>query len=733
MHDRQKAPSPVQTSERARVSQPASSLALRSPPSASDKRARRKTVSRWNTYAADVRARQAASQDDPAASEQQPALNEPISTAPSPQPVADPASPQQAEPSLETSAPSPEASLDTAPPETAPPEQSLAPADEVNAPPEAAAEAETDTAPPLDYQPIDSSIASRFEQCTGENVSGVLIAENPALLDQGKRGVAKGHCIEVVPGCLHDIALCAHELTHIVQQRGSSNQKEQNKNNQLSTELEAEKSETLIKDNKKFKITVRSSEENLYDDLDTSDDSSSFDSHKNCEGSSAGGDPCDEKTIDEDVSNDNKNQNCEKLLNDEKYEEISSNCIEYLQSENKKCQEKIEEISEKCENLIKKLDAASSHFNNLYQNNCDDGGSTGCSSTSNDSNCENHQEMQSKFNPEIEESFSFDEIISLIVSLKDTLKSLALGAYIGTCISASVIVPGSDAVCDALDLAYSTITGDKNGATIASACLLIPGVAAAHVRGARKIVSGFEEIVSGPGKTPNFVPSHTTNAKSSSTSTHPHTSNATNSVNPTPTTSSQSTTPTTTPSHTPSGEGVPSPTSSQNIQSPDTTSLTHQNNPNVNEITTTPSSSTTPTTPSHTPSVGVTPSAKSLKKSPSYYEPKPGTPMKDKTIGHAFKKHGSHNEKELKNIAKGSGIQQGQWLNDEEAEKLIASHLESLKSGAKIVSIPKGLGRIHNPDGTFTDATHAILVPRGSGVSTAFPCPPTYEHAKKKK
>lgn len=79
--------------------------------------------------------------------------------------------------------------------------------------------------PDLVYQPISSSIAAQFEKYTGENVSDVIIAENPALEEQGKRGVAiDGRCVEVVPGCLKDVPLCAHELAHIVQQRNADSE-----------------------------------------------------------------------------------------------------------------------------------------------------------------------------------------------------------------------------------------------------------------------------------------------------------------------------------------------------------------------------------------------------------------------------------------------------------------------------------------------------------------------------
>lgn len=68
-----------------------------------------------------------------------------------------------------------------------------------------------------------------------------------------------------------------------------------------------------------------------------------------------------------------------------------------------------------------------------------------------------------------------------------------------------------------------------------------------------------------------------------------------------------------------------------------------------------------------------------------------------------------------------SGKPQGQWLDDVAAEKFIAENLHLLKNGAKTIKLPEGIGRVVNPDGTFTPATHARLAPSGSGVKTAYP------------
>ena len=95
--------------------------------------------------------------------------------------------------------------------------------------------------------------------------------------------------------------------------------------------------------------------------------------------------------------------------------------------------------------------------------------------------------------------------------------------------------------------------------------------------------------------------------------------------------------------------------------------------------------------------------------------------MVGKKIGHTFTKHGSANTEQLLQQAKNSGMPVGQWLDNAAAEKFIAEHLGELSQGAKVFDLPEGLGRIINPDGTFTAATKAKLVPSGSGVKTAFP------------
>lgn len=98
--------------------------------------------------------------------------------------------------------------------------------------------------------------------------------------------------------------------------------------------------------------------------------------------------------------------------------------------------------------------------------------------------------------------------------------------------------------------------------------------------------------------------------------------------------------------------------------------------------------------------------------------------MDGKRLGHTFTKHGAENTTQLELQATNSGIAQGQWIDNVAAEQIIFDNLNNLKNGAINVEIPNGVGRVINPDGTFSPATHARLVPSGSGVKTAYPLNP---------
>ena len=74
--------------------------------------------------------------------------------------------------------------------------------------------------------------------------------------------------------------------------------------------------------------------------------------------------------------------------------------------------------------------------------------------------------------------------------------------------------------------------------------------------------------------------------------------------------------------------------------------------------------------------------------------------------------------------AKNSGQSQVQWIDNSAAEDFIAKNLDKTKNGTVEIKLPEGLGRIVNPDGTFSPATHAKLVPSGSGIKSAYPTNP---------
>ncbi len=96
-------------------------------------------------------------------------------------------------------------------------------------------------------------------------------------------------------------------------------------------------------------------------------------------------------------------------------------------------------------------------------------------------------------------------------------------------------------------------------------------------------------------------------------------------------------------------------------------------------------------------------------------------PMAGRRVGHTFTKHGAQNTEQLLKQAAGSGRPVGQWLDNAAAERFIAERVGQLRNGARTFDLPKGLGRIVNPDGTFSAATKARLVPSSSGVKTAYP------------
>ncbi|SEK54599.1 DUF6443 domain-containing protein [Parapedobacter koreensis] len=102
-----------------------------------------------------------------------------------------------------------------------------------------------------------------------------------------------------------------------------------------------------------------------------------------------------------------------------------------------------------------------------------------------------------------------------------------------------------------------------------------------------------------------------------------------------------------------------------------------------------------------------------------------GIQLAKKTFGHTFTTHGDGMTNFLINRAKGSGMAQGQFLDNQKAAQFILDNVGKTANGAVNIPIPKGFpARIIMPDGTFKAATHIRLVPGGGGVKTAYPLVP---------
>ncbi|MBL8614469.1 MAG: hypothetical protein JNM72_02560 [Deltaproteobacteria bacterium] len=95
--------------------------------------------------------------------------------------------------------------------------------------------------------------------------------------------------------------------------------------------------------------------------------------------------------------------------------------------------------------------------------------------------------------------------------------------------------------------------------------------------------------------------------------------------------------------------------------------------------------------------------------------------MKGKPLGDALGKHGCENAEQRQRPGEAFKKPIGLWLDDIAGGQFIAGHLGQLKTGTKKFDLPPGLGRVVNPNGTFSEATRARLVPSGSGVNTAYP------------
>lgn len=94
-----------------------------------------------------------------------------------------------------------------------------------------------------------------------------------------------------------------------------------------------------------------------------------------------------------------------------------------------------------------------------------------------------------------------------------------------------------------------------------------------------------------------------------------------------------------------------------------------------------------------------------------------------KQFGHTFSRHGAgtKNTERLLDRAKGTGTDQGQWLdNDKAAEVLSKIKLD----GPASIRLPDGLGQVIKPDGAIISAEKALLVPSATGLKTAYPILP---------
>jgi len=91
-------------------------------------------------------------------------------------------------------------------------------------------------------------------------------------------------------------------------------------------------------------------------------------------------------------------------------------------------------------------------------------------------------------------------------------------------------------------------------------------------------------------------------------------------------------------------------------------------------------------------------------------------------FGHTFTTHGEEMTNFLTNRASGSGVAQGQFLDNQAAGRFINGNLDQLNNGATSLPMPENFpARMINPDGTFETPTHIRLVPSGGGVKTAYP------------
>ena len=120
--------------------------------------------------------------------------------------------------------------------------------------------------------------------------------------------------------------------------------------------------------------------------------------------------------------------------------------------------------------------------------------------------------------------------------------------------------------------------------------------------------------------------------------------------------------------------------------------------------------------------VKLSPSVPSAASTVSNTAAETGMQLTKKTFGHTFTTHGDDMTNFIVNRAKGSGMAQGQFLDNQKAARFILDNVGKTANGPVNIPIPNGFpARVIMPDGTFKAATHIRLVPSGGGVKTAYP------------
>lgn len=92
-------------------------------------------------------------------------------------------------------------------------------------------------------------------------------------------------------------------------------------------------------------------------------------------------------------------------------------------------------------------------------------------------------------------------------------------------------------------------------------------------------------------------------------------------------------------------------------------------------------------------------------------------------FGHTFNRHGAGSSltNRLRGRAGGTGQPQGQWLDNPRAAEFLEGFEGQITAPTR-VELPAGMGQVIHPDGSISEATHALLVPRpGGGFRTAYP------------